>query len=128
MSRTRVLIVDDDPTFRSLLVAALRRDHLVSVAVSGEEAFGKAIEWNPDAIILDQEMGDGWNGVETLQKFRQHFLLKTVPVIMCTADNSRATVLCSLEADASDYVVKSSFSADVVIAKVARAVTRPAHA
>jgi two-component system alkaline phosphatase synthesis response regulator PhoP len=126
MSRTRVLIVDDDPTFRSLLVAAMRRDHLVSVAVSGEEAFEKAIEWNPDAIILDQEMGDGWDGVETLQKFRQHFLLKSVPVIMCTADSSRATVLSALEADATDYVVKTSFSADVLLAKVTRAVSKTA--
>ncbi len=128
MPNPRVLVIDDDPTFRALVVAALRRDYMVSVASDGEEGFEKAVEWNPDVIVLDHQM-DGWDGIRTLRTFRQHFLLKKVPVIMCTADASRATVMGALNLGAADYVVKTAFSADSLRAKVERAMDLyPIHA
>jgi DNA-binding response OmpR family regulator len=122
MPNPRVLVIDDDPTFRSLLVAALRRDYMVSVASDGEEGFEKAVEWNPDVVVLDHQM-EGWDGIRTLPSFRQHFMLKKVPVIMCTADASRATVMTALNEGAADYMVKTSYVADLLRSKVVRAMT-----
>ena len=120
MPNPRILVIEDDPTFRSLLVAALRRDYMVSLASEGEEGFQKALEWNPDAVVLDHRM-EGWDGLRTLQTFRQHFLLKNIPVIMCTADASRATVMAALDAGATDYMVKSAFVAETLRLKLERA-------
>ena len=64
---------------------------------------------------------EGWDGLRTLQTFRQHFLLKNVPVIMCTADASRATVMAALDAGATDYMVKSAFVAETLRLKLERA-------
>ena len=65
-SRSRILVIDDDPMFRSLLVSLLRKDYLVSVAADGESGFAKAREHRPDLVIIDHQM-PGWNGVKTLK-------------------------------------------------------------
>ena len=70
-SPTRVLIIDDDPLIRTLLVSALRKDCLVAVAAEGSEGFYKALELTPDVAVIDVNM-PGWDGLKTLEAFRAH--------------------------------------------------------
>ena len=56
MNRARVLVIDDDPLFRSLITSILRRDFLVSVAADGSEGYYKAIEHPPQLAIIDVQM------------------------------------------------------------------------
>src|SRR5580704_7630566 len=53
---TRVLIIDDDPLIRTLLVSALRKECLVAVASEGSEGFRKAIDLTPDVAVIDINM------------------------------------------------------------------------
>jgi len=107
--RIRVLIIDDDPMFRSLLLSLLRKDYLVSVAGDGSDGYHKALQHPPDVAIVDIQMPD-WDGLRTLQEFRKHPTLSDVHVMMLTSDASRETVLAAIEAGANDYVIKTSFS------------------
>ncbi len=106
---TRVLIIDDDPLIRTLLVSALRKDCLVAVAAEGSEGFYKALELTPDVAVIDVNM-PGWDGLKTLEAFRAHPGLKNVKVIMLTADASKQTVTAAIRGGAHDYLIKTSFS------------------
>ena len=68
---TRVLIIDDDPLIRTLLVSALRKECFVAVAAEGAEGFSKALELKPDMAVIDVNM-PGWDGLKTLEAFRGH--------------------------------------------------------
>jgi len=106
---TRVLIIDDDPLIRTLLVSALRKDCLVAVASEGSEGFYKALDLRPDVAVIDVNM-PGWDGLKTLEAFRAHPVLKDVKVIMLTADASKQTVMAAIRGGANDYLIKTSFS------------------
>ncbi len=108
-SQTRVLIIDDDPLIRTLLVSALRKDCLVAVAAEGSEGFYKALELTPDVAVIDVNM-PGWDGLKTLEAFPRHPGLKNVKVIMLTADASKQTVMAAIRGGAHDYLIKTSFS------------------
>ena len=108
-SPTRVLIIDDDPLIRTLLVSTLRKDCLVAVATEGSEGYLKALELKPDVAVIDVNM-PGWDGLKTLETFRSHPELKNVKVIMLTADASKQTVIAAIHGGAHDYIIKTSFS------------------
>lgn len=119
MSRARVLVIDDDPLFRSLLTSMLRKDYLVSVACDGAEGYYKALEHPPRLAIVDIQM-PGWDGLKTLKAFRNHHLLAQVPVMMLTSDSSRQTVMAAIQGGARDYVIKTTLSRDDFLQKVTR--------
>jgi CheY-like chemotaxis protein len=106
---TRVLIIDDDPLIRTLLVSALRKDCFVAVAAEGAEGFAKALELKPDVAVIDVNM-PGWDGLKTLEAFRSHASLRDIKIIMLTADSSKQTVMAAVRAGANDYLIKTSFS------------------
>lgn len=119
MSRPRVLVIDDDPLFRSLMMSMLRKDFLVSVAGGGEEGYYKALEHAPDLAVIDIRM-PGWDGLRTLAAFRAHQSLSKIPVIMLTADASRRTVMSAIQGGASDYVLKTCLNKDDFLRKVCK--------
>ena len=121
MTRSRILVIDDDPLFRSLITSMLRRDYFVSVAADGSEGYYKALEHPPQLAIIDVQM-PGWDGLRTLQAIRAHQALAKVPVMMLTSDASRQTVVASIESGANDYVIKTTLSKDELLKKARRLV------
>lgn len=119
MTRSRILVIDDDPLFRSLLTSILRSDFLVNVASDGAEGYYKALEQPPDLAIVDIRM-PGWDGLRTLQAFRSHHALANVPVVMLTSDASRQTVMSAMQAGATDYIIKTTLSRENFLEKVSR--------
>ncbi|MEM1061386.1 MAG: response regulator [Planctomycetota bacterium] len=112
----RILVIDDDPLFRSLLAASLDR-HTVETAADGSEGYYMAIAAVPDVMILDLQMS-GWDGLKTLTMLRGNPLTASVPVIMLTSDGTRAQIVEAVRLGASDYVLKPGFSKDELVAKV----------
>ena len=103
----RVLVVDDSPTMRGLITAALRRDPEIEVVGSAAdplEARALIKELNPDVITLDVEMPN-MNGLEFLEKIMR---LRPMPVVMVstlTQAGAEITVQ-ALEMGAIDAVGK----------------------
>lgn len=90
MSRTRVLVVDDSPTMRGLIIATLRRDPHVDVVGSAGDPYEarEAIKaLNPDVITLDVEMPN-MSGVEFLEKIMR---LRPMPVVMISTLTYKGT-------------------------------------
>ena len=109
--RARILVIDDDPMFRSLLVSLLRKDYIVAVASGGAEGFNKALEHPPDIAVIDIQM-PGWDGLKTLKAFRKDAALDRVKIVILTSDASKETVLAAIQGGANDYLIKTSFSKD----------------
>ncbi|HUQ69966.1 MAG TPA: response regulator, partial [Planctomycetaceae bacterium] len=117
--RSRVIVIDDDPLFRNLIVSMLRKDFFVSVASEGSEGYYKAIEHPPDVAVIDVQM-PGWDGLKTLKAFRAHQLLSPTMVMMLTGDASRETVVAAIQGGAHDYVIKTKFSREEFLSKLQR--------
>ena len=117
MFRARILVIDDDALFRSLIVSILRKDFFVSVAGEGSEGYYKAIEHPPHLAVVDVQM-PGWDGLRTLKAFRSHPQLSQIPIVMLTVDASKETVLAAIRGGATDYVIKTSFAKDDFLKKV----------
>lgn len=103
----RVLVVDDSPTMRGLITAALRRDPEIEVVGSANdpmEAREAIKRLNPDVITLDVEM-PGMNGLAFLEKIMR---LRPMPVVMVsTLTHAGAEAsLAALELGAVDCVGK----------------------
>jgi DNA-binding response OmpR family regulator len=100
---TRVLVVDDEPTVREVVVGYLRRDgHQVSEAADGPTALELLEREPPDLVVLDM-MLPGVNGLDILRRIRSQ---GDMPVIMLTARSEETDRVAGLELGADDYVVK----------------------
>ena len=103
LSGTRVLVVDDEPTVREVVVGYLRRDgHEVSEAADGPTALALLESESFDLMVLDM-MLPGVNGLDILRRVRT---MGDMPVIMLTARAEESDRVAGLELGADDYVVK----------------------
>jgi len=103
MTGTRVLVVDDEPTVREVVVGYLRRDgHEVDEAADGNRALELLDDEPPDLVVLDM-MLPGVNGLDILRRVRA---TSNIPVIMLTARAEESDRVAGLELGADDYVVK----------------------
>ena len=84
----RVLVVDDDPSIRRMIMAALRRDgYTFSEAANGKEALEVMRLERPDIVILDlmMPMVSGW---DVLRERAENSDLLSIPVIVVSANRS----------------------------------------
>ncbi len=103
VTTTRVLVVDDEPTVREVVVGYLRRDgHEVSEAADGRSALELLASQSFDLVVLDM-MLPGVNGLDILRRIRS---AGDMPVIMLTARAEESDRVAGLELGADDYVVK----------------------
>jgi len=104
-SRTRILVVEDDPTVRDVVRRYLERDgHLVLLAEDGTSGLTMAREDDPDLIVLDV-MLPGLSGLEVCSSLRVADGSKT-PIIMLTALGEEDDRISGLALGADDYVTK----------------------
>ena len=106
-STSRILVVDDSPTMRRMVIASLRA---VSGATFGEASNGlDAIEQlalAPAAlIILDLNMPD-MHGLELLDFLRKHQNYRATPVIILTTRGDDASREAAMAAGATMYLTK----------------------
>ena len=119
---SRVLIVEDEPDIRELVLHHLKREgYLVSAAASGEEALRQVRTAPPDLVLLDLMM-PAMNGLEVCRRLRQDPATAALPIVMLTAKGDEVDRVLGLEIGADDYVVKP-FSPKELLARV-RAVLR----
>jgi CheY-like chemotaxis protein len=99
-----VLVVDDDPGVRQVLVDFLEAlGHQVSEAENGAGALALVAGERPDAVCLDLWM-DGMTGLEVLDHLtRDH---PGLPVVIVTADPLTDTIAEARARGAFDYVLK----------------------
>jgi DNA-binding response OmpR family regulator len=100
---TTVLVVDDEPIVREVVVRYLRRDGFSTLeAGDGDEARRLIETGAPHLVVLDV-MLPGVDGLELCRWIRSR---SELPVIMLTARGEEADRIVGLELGADDYVTK----------------------
>ncbi len=118
----RVLIVEDEPDIRDLLVFHLEREgYQVVQSRSGPEALRLARATPPDLVLLDLMLPE-MDGLEVCRRLRQDPATMALPIVMLTARGDEVDRVLGLELGADDYVVKP-FSPRELVARI-RAVLR----
>ena len=110
----RVLIVDDHNVVAeglSHMLEAGEGIEVLGIARSGREAVRRAVDLDPDVILMDSSMED-LNGVEATRLIRDRGL--RARIVMLSVHAEPLHVVRALRAGASGYVPKSSAGSDVI--------------
>lgn len=102
----KILIVDDEPSIRFLVTAALEDEgYKLFEAADGQEAYDLVGRIKPDLIILDVMM-PGLTGYELCARLKQDPATQKMIIIMLTAKGQAQDRLHSQEVGADRYLRK----------------------
>jgi CheY-like chemotaxis protein len=102
--RSSILVVDDEPFNRDLLVQQLDT-YDTRVAASGEEALA-AVEASPPDLILLDVMMPGIDGFEVCRRLKSNDATRLIPIVIMTALGGQEDRIRGIEAGADDFLTK----------------------
>ena len=115
MTAPRILVVDDEPNIRDLLITSLRfAGYQVRAVANGAQTISAVLEEEPDLIILDVMLPD-MNGFSVTKRLRGAGY--TAPILFLTAKDDTEDKIAGLNAGGDDYVTKP-FSLDEIVARI----------
>ena len=102
-----ILVVDDSPTMRRMIMASLRELDGVGFeqAASGLEAIERLALVPVDLVVLDLNMPDV-HGLEVLRFVRSHERFRTLPVVVLTTRGDEESREAALREGATRYLTK----------------------
>jgi two-component system chemotaxis response regulator CheY len=105
----KILVVDDFSTMRrivrNLLVELGFSNPLIQEADDGNAALAMLKASPFDMVVTDWNMPN-MTGIELLQAIRAEPRLKSLPVLMVTAENNREQIIAAAQAGVNGYIVK----------------------
>jgi DNA-binding NarL/FixJ family response regulator len=110
----RILIADDHALFRDgvrALLASLPRFEVVAEAATGEEAVTKALELQPDVVLMDIEMPD-MNGIEATRRILT--ARPEVGIIIVSMFEDDDSIFAAMRAGARGYILKGADQAELM--------------
>lgn len=124
MTNPRILVVEDEPLNREILLDALQNHDYVPMGAADIASALRALEAPEnvfDAVLLDRMLPDG-DGLDLLQRIKNIPTCTDTPVIMQTAMTATEDINAGLAAGAYYYLTKP-FEEDTLLAIVQSAVT-----
>ena len=102
-----ILVVDDFPTMRRIVRSLLKELGFTNVeeAEDGQEALGKLKGGDFEFVVSDWNMPN-LDGLEMLKQIRADEAMKTLPVLMVTAEAKKENIVAAAQAGANGYIVK----------------------
>ena len=112
--KKNILVIDDAPLDRKMIVAVLEEEGYAAVAsLNFEEALQKARQTTPDLVLIDVVMPD-ITGFEACRKIKEMFQPHPPPVIIMTGKLDAVDPILARKIGADDFVVKTSDMAVLV--------------
>ena len=107
MDRRRILIVEDSPTMRQLLVFALRRLKSVDIveAQDGMDGLRKVSSDHFDLALIDINM-PVMDGLKLISLMRGEESLKDIPIVVITTEGADEDRQRALNLGANEYLTK----------------------
>lgn len=117
--KAKILVADDEPRIRGMIALLLKEEgYEVRTASNGKEAVDALLPFQPDVILLDQQMPE-LTGVEALEKIKR--LCPNQVVLFVTAFGSVSLAVDAVKKGAYDFIEKP-FDNDKLLLAVGRAV------
>jgi putative two-component system response regulator len=102
----RVLVVDDEARSVKRIESLLKPEgYVIDVAARGDVALEMVHQSRPDIILLDVMM-PGMDGLEVASRLKANAHTRSIPIIMLTTLDDRASRLSALNAGAEDFLTK----------------------
>jgi len=120
---TSVLVVDDEPVVREVVVRYLQREGYATLEAGDGDDARRLIETQDPGLVVLDVMLPGTDGLELCRWIRGR---SSLPVILLTARGEEADRIVGLELGADDYVTKP-FSPRELVARI-RTVLRRSNA
>ena len=117
-----VLIVDDSPLIRRIIITALKSAGVedIVIAEDGVKALETVMEREFDIILMDWNMPK-MSGIDALRKIRKTGI--RTPIIMVTTESERNNIIEAIKAGANNYVIKP-FEPEKIVIKVMETMER----
>src|SRR5882762_7781224 len=111
----KILIVEDEaPLLKVLTDRFTQEGFVVSQAKDGAEGYKKALESDPDIILLDILL-PLVSGLDVLEKIKQNPKGKNIPIIILTNLNDAVTINSAMKKGVFDYFVKSDWNLEDLV-------------
>ena len=119
MKDLRILVVDDSPTMRRILLNTIQKAGYsqVKYAEDGKDALAKLLAGEYDLVMTDWNMPN-MNGLELTAAVRKEDTLKETPILMVTTRNMKEDIVNAIKSGVNGYIVKP-FDAKTLNAKIA---------
>jgi two-component system, chemotaxis family, chemotaxis protein CheY len=122
----KILVVDDDPTCRTIVALRLKGLKGIEVceAEDGDKAWALLKHDHFDGAVIDWQM-PGKSGLEIVRAIRKEGV--RMPLLMMSAESEKERVIEAIHAGITDYLIKP-FDTNALLAKLGKFVemTRPA--
>jgi two-component system, chemotaxis family, chemotaxis protein CheY len=107
LKTNNILVVDDSPTMRRMVITSLGSLRTVksTQAGSGLEAIERLAIEPVDLMVLDLNMPD-MHGMEVISFVRRHQSYRNIPIVVLTTKGEEASRAKALEAGANRYLTK----------------------
>ena len=120
--KTTILVVEDDPTLRTLYTTALSAaGYAVAAVEDGMDALRRVEREPPDAVILDLAL-PRMGGRDVQQELKAHESTRDIPIVVVTGTDTR-----SLDSAGFACVLRKPVDTDALIAAVVRCIRRHHH-
>src|SRR5437763_12449706 len=117
MTRSRILIIEDERALTEVLTYNLQREgYETIVAHDGQEGLRKAQMLLPDVVLLDV-MLPGMSGTDVCRELRASERTRDIPIIIISARSEETDQVVGFSLGADDYVTKP-FSAKVLMQRI----------
>jgi CheY-like chemotaxis protein len=104
--RPRVLLVEDDDSYRATLSRWLAQEYDVVTACDGVEGLERAAESPPPNVVVTDVAMPRLDGLEMVRRMKQVEALRRVPVIFLSAQTSTRSIIAGISAGARAYLSK----------------------
>ena len=115
--KKRILIVDDDPQFATIIKGWIGDSYKVDIVTSGMQAVSFLLKQSKqdkvNLVLLDYEM-PVVDGPQVLQMFRQEEMTKDIPVVFLTGNGTKEAVTRVMALKPEGYVLKSTSRDDLL--------------
>jgi two-component system chemotaxis response regulator CheY len=103
----RLLVVDDSPTMRRIVINSLRSFGYEEVieAGDGQDALAKLHTEKIDFVVTDWNMPN-MNGLELTKTIRSDANMGKLPILMVTTRGVKEDIIQALQAKVNNYIVK----------------------
>lgn len=110
--RRKILIIDDDPVVRRIILELLNNRYTVVLASTGVQLPDLLQKHQPNLVILDVMLP--WvNGFELCRIIKSHNQGQTLPVLFLTGCKEKEDVMTGKEVGASGYLTKPFYAKDL---------------